>query len=332
MFKWLFGTTSPEELARQKRQQLSLESLQKGGLPIDAKERIEREVARGNSFFSSDLSAQEMSLAHETGVEVIGQVMGSSFYNVSFYGLLQRQQRSTGEMLDLTKAHLDARTLAMGRLQQEAAMLGASGVIGVRIKSNVHSWGNRLTEFTAVGTAVRIPGYTGAPFTSALSAQEFWQLHKAGYLPVGVALGVCSYYMYTDPDTRSMLYGYWNSRNNVEVPLYTQGLQYARETAMDRLTSDIEAHKGEGVVGMEVDFSMEHIEYDSSSRTYHDLIAHVVVFGTAVQYRPDIVEPAPKKGLMMLDLSTRPKGRHGVTRMTMLGESHTQGNQLGHTR
>jgi uncharacterized protein YbjQ (UPF0145 family) len=212
MWKWLFGSKSPAEIAQAERRKQTLEALAKGGIPLDAKERIEREMALGKDFFSSDLTAREFLLAKETGVQCIGQVMGSSFFNVSYVAMQQRNRRQTGEMLDLSKAQLDSRTMAMSRMRQEAELLGASGVIGVKMKSNCHSWASRLTEFTAVGTAVRIPGYTGKPFTSALSAQEFWQLYKAGYVPVDVAMGVCSYYMYTDQDTRSILYSFWGNR------------------------------------------------------------------------------------------------------------------------
>jgi len=334
MFEWLFGKKSPQEIKLAERRKATLQALSEGGIPLDARERIEREAALGKDFFSSDLSAREYLLAKESGVKVIGQVMGSSFYNVSFMGMQQRQRRQTGEMLDLTQAQLDSRTLAMSRMRQEAELLGASGVIGVKMKSNCHDWSSRLTEFTAVGTAVRIPGWTGKPFTSALSAQEFWQLYKEGYVPVDVAMGVCSYYMYTDNDTWNILHSAWgnNNRRNMEVPLYTGGLQYAREKAMDRLTDDLKAHQADGVVGMDVTYDMEHIEYDTNNSTYHDLIAHFLAMGTSLAYRPDLAAAQKKSApaLMFIDLAARRKSRHGTVRTNSL-ESHTAVTNFGHT-
>jgi uncharacterized protein YbjQ (UPF0145 family) len=332
MLEWLLGKKSPEEIRLAERRKQTLEALAQGGIPLDARERIEREAQLGKDFFSSDLTAREYLLAKETGVTVVGQVMGSSFFNVSYLAMQQRSRRQTGEMVDLSKAQLDSRSMAMSRMRQEAELLGASGVIGVKMKSNAHEWASRLTEFTAVGTAVRIPGWTGKPFTSALSAQEFWQLYKTGYVPVDVAMGVCSYYMYTDTDTRSILYSFWgNNSKNMEVPLYTQGLQYAREKAMDRLTDDIEAHKADGVVGMDVSYDMEHVEYESGSSTYHDLIAHFLAFGTSVAYRPDIAKQAARPVSLYIDLSARRKSRHGATRMDALEQGHTGGTNFGHT-
>ncbi|MBS1994189.1 MAG: heavy metal-binding domain-containing protein [Cyanobacteria bacterium SZAS LIN-3] len=335
MLKWLFGSKSPEEIRLAERRKQTLAALEQGGIPLDARERIERENALGKEFFTSDLTAREYLLAKETGVTCIGLVMGSAFYNVSWFGLNQRQRRQTGEMLDLSRAHLDARSRAMSRMRQEAALMGASGVIGVKLESNCHEWSSRLTEFTAVGTAVRIPGWTGEPFTSALSAQEFWQLFKAGYIPHDVVMGVCSYYMYTDPNTRAITQatgGFWGTNSqNCEVELYTGGLQYAREKAMDRVTDDIKAHKAEGVVGMDITCSMEHVAYESGSTTYHDLIAHFIAFGTSVSYRPDVAKEAGKKTSMYIDLSARRQGRHGFSRLDQLGEGHTGGTHLGHT-
>jgi len=338
MFQWLtglFGSQSPEAIRLAERRKATLASLDKGGIPLDARERIEREMALGKNFFSSDLTAREYLLAKETGVEVIGLVMGSSFYNVSWFGLQQRQRRHTGEMLDLSQAHMDARSRAMSRLREEAALMGASGVIGVKLESNSHEWSSRLTEFTAVGTAVRIPGWQGAPFTSALSAQEFWQLYNAGYVPHDVAFGVCSYYMYTDQDTRNIVQatGGWFGGNsqNIEVALYTGGLQFAREKAMDRVTDDIKAHKADGVVGMDIECSLEHVEYESNKTTYHDLIAHFLAFGTTVSYRPDIAVAKAKTTGMCIDLKAKRQGRHGYTRLSQLADGHKGGTHSGHT-
>ena len=336
MFQWLqslFGPKSPEEIRLEQRRQQTLASLAQGGIPLDA--RLEREAARGDDFFSSTLTAREYLLAKHSGVKVIGPAMGSSFFNVSFNGMQQRQRRQTGEMVDLSQAQLDSRSVAMSRMRQEAELLGASGVIGVKMKSTAHNWASRLTEFTAIGTAVKIPGWTGKPFTSALSAQEFWQLYQAGYVPVDVAMGVCSYYMYTDQATRDILYSFWgNNRKNLEVPLYTDGLQYAREKAMDRVTDDLNAHQAEGVVGMDVTYNMEHVEYDSSNTTYHDLIAHFVALGTSVVYRPELVktttQPVSNAARLILDLAAKRKARHGMVSSNSL-EGHTAATRSGHT-
>ena len=42
----------------------------------------------------------------------------------------------------------------MERLKQEAALLGAHGVIGVRLEVGGYDWAENALEFTAIGTAV----------------------------------------------------------------------------------------------------------------------------------------------------------------------------------
>src|ERR1019366_7749471 len=102
---------------------------------------------------------------------------------------------SSSELEVLTHAYYHARHLAIGRLQEEAQLLGATGGVGVRLERKQYEWGARLLEFSAIGTAIReadIPPKeleNVAPFVSDLSGQEFWMLRQAGYRPVGFALG-----------------------------------------------------------------------------------------------------------------------------------------------
>jgi uncharacterized protein YbjQ (UPF0145 family) len=43
----------------------------------------------------------------------------------------------------------------MGRMQTEAEVLAAEGIVGVQLLSLPHRWGGHTTEFFAIGTAVR---------------------------------------------------------------------------------------------------------------------------------------------------------------------------------
>jgi uncharacterized protein YbjQ (UPF0145 family) len=67
-----------------------------------------------------------------------------------------------GELTTLSQAMYSARELAMTRMEEEAAQLGADGVIGVRLEVGRHDWGPGLVEFFAIGTAVvPMPGAPG---------------------------------------------------------------------------------------------------------------------------------------------------------------------------
>ena len=234
---------------------------------LDAQQQIDTRSDR--AFFTSDLSTNEYFLTREAGCNPIGVVMGSSFYQVGFYRNFWGYRKTTGEVAALTQAQLAARELAVSRLQQEAALLGAHGVIGVRLEQRRKGALAGTIEFTAIGTAIRIPGLppTQTPFTSDLSGQEFWQLRQAGYLPKGLVFGVCSYYVHSDRATRNLMNrSIWNllfgrGRRNQEMVQLTQGFQDARELAVLRLTQDIQQLGATGSVGMQIEMSEEVIVY-----------------------------------------------------------------------
>lgn len=76
-------------------------------------------------------------------------------------------------------------------------------------------------------------------------------IHQAGYYPRGLVLGICSYYVHTDWNTRNLTRGGFfgrGSSQNQEITQYTQGFQLARHLATERLTADIRKHGGDGAV------------------------------------------------------------------------------------
>ena len=48
-----------------------------------------------------------------------------------------------------------ARELAMTRMEAEADLLGADGIVGVRLEIEFKEFGSDLAEFIAIGTAVK---------------------------------------------------------------------------------------------------------------------------------------------------------------------------------
>lgn len=301
---------SDDEKKRKEREQATLAALANGEVPPSARERIERQKHIGAKFFTSDLTSREYMLCREAKFETVGQVMGTAFFNVSFFGFYSGRYQSTGELASITHAQQEARRMAVSRMKHEAELMGAHGVIGVRITLRSHEWSSRLTEFTAVGTAIRLPNWDDSlpTFTSDLNGQEFWQLYRAGMRPTGLVFGVCCYYMYTDWSTQNIV----GRRNwllqtvpNQEVNLYTQGVYTARDLAESRMILDATNHGADGVVGMKIDNHLEDIEYEVNDVTYHDLLAHFVCLGTGVKEDPRLLQAAPTpKPLLMYNLST----------------------------
>jgi hypothetical protein len=168
-------------------QQRSREALEAGGLPLAAAERLRRfGDSDSDSPFSSSLSVNEFGLLHRLGIRPLVQVMGASVFqhgwrnlprdvwsNVAgnsprmFGGLgglsgLGGAGRDSGawssEWRQISDPFNDARERAVGRLRLEAEAAGADAVLGVRLRRTGRAFaGEGTVEFTAVGTAVRLP-------------------------------------------------------------------------------------------------------------------------------------------------------------------------------
>ena len=286
--------STEEQAARQQAAQEQAESLaaiEAGRIPVQAERRLRRQADQ-KGFFSSDLSTNEHLLARQTGFEPVGQVMGSSFFKIAYRGYYTSLYQPTGELVPLSRAHLASRALAVSRLKQEAAHLGAHGVIGVRMIGKVKDWSDHLIELTAVGTAVRFKGQGASggeePFTSALSGQEFWKLYQSGYLPREIAFGVCSYYIHSDYQTTLAQNNLWGAgMANQELGAYTYGFQEARNLAMTRFAHEVKRAGADGAVGVGVDWDFEEIEYEVNEVSYTDLVVHFAAVGTAIVARRD---------------------------------------------
>lgn len=318
---WKRSSQEDEQLRLQARQEAeaSLRSLQAGGLPIQAKRRLSEETAAGHPLFSSDLSSREFALTRREGYQPLSQVMGSSIYHVGWQYTWSYPRYTTAyELTTVTNAHQHAVQLALGRLEQEATQLKAHGVIGVRLNTRDYEWGRDLLEYTAIGTAVRLPDAPlfPRPFLSDLSGQEFWTLLQAGYFPAGLVTGYCSYCVSTGWEVNQIM----RSWSNQEIGPYAQAVYTARNLAMNRLTAMARSFHAVGVVGMHIGFNKGENEYERENdpTTYRDLFINFSAVGTAiVSRRPDHVIPTPKPTLAFTDLRS---GRSGETRELTIRE------------
>src|SRR5258708_20785091 len=119
-----------------------------------ARERLKfkRGYATDRSLFTSDLSVNEFLLVREAGFDPVGLVVGSSIYHIGFQFAGYRQNM---EVNVLTQAMYHARELAMTRMEEEAAALGADGIVGVRLEGTRHEGGESLAEVLTTGHAIR---------------------------------------------------------------------------------------------------------------------------------------------------------------------------------
>src|SRR5580700_7248929 len=208
--------------------------------------------ANEGGVFTSDLSVSEYVLLGEAGFEPLGFVIGSSVYHI---GIQIGRWNQNQELTVLTQAMYNARELAMARMRAEAAILGADGIVGVTLRFQAYVWGQDVLEFIATGTAVRSLAGTGAhrapdgqPFTSDLSAQDFFRLLAAGATPVAFVLGTCVYHI----AHQSAMQALRQSGRNQEMLQFTQGVYDARELALVRMQAEATVARASGIVGVNI--------------------------------------------------------------------------------
>lgn len=263
------------------------------GLPVDAMTRLnELKPDQPGSIFTSDLSVNEFLLVRQAGFRPLGMVLGTSIYHVGMqFGRWGKNQ----EMDTLSQAMYHARELAMNRMEAEANVLGADGIVAVRLRVELKEWGSDVAEFIAIGTAVR--SETGGnwrnvrnrPFTSDLSGQDFWTLLQTGYMPLGMVMGTCVYHV-AHRTFGSVLS---NIGRNTELPQFTQALYDARELAMERMQKEAEALQAEGIVG---------VQLSQHNHTWGGHTTEFFAIGTAVRpIRDDHTIPQPQ---LVLGLDT----------------------------
>ena len=278
--------------------------LQQGGLPLRAQRRIEELRASPRPVFTSTLTTSELVAARASGVTPLSQVMGSSIFHVGFRGFTSWV---TGELVSLTAAYDRARSLALSRMQQEAAMLGAHMVIDVRFLGRGYDWADDLVEFTAVGTAVRIADRPPPPqpVLTLLTSDELVKLRHAGYEPVAIAMGNCFFYArHADCASEG---SFWSS----ELPVHTQGSQLARDLSVQRFHAFAQHFHTDGVVGVRVIRRARDHEWESNDTKHTSFHVDMLVMGTAVtRTAPASTMKAPQILVDLRDIKTR-YGMHG---------------------
>ena len=287
--------------AETQRQHRDLALLGQGGIPSQATERL-REIGTGGTegvLFTSDLSPDEAGLLRREGYKARGLVTGSAMYHV---GQAYASSQGDCEVDVLSKAYDAATDLAVSRMAQEARLIGAHGVVGVRLSVVRHEWADKTVEVQVIGTAVQGPGTAPAsPWMSDLSGQEWWALHRAGYEPAALVWGHCTWFILTTQQDE------WIERSyaNQELTHWSAALGRARTLAMNHLTAEARRHHATGITGVQIARRLDEVrlsgpgEDPAYEREHHNLVVSII--GTAIRLRPD-APPGVAPTLQILSL------------------------------
>lgn len=284
----LFGSQSK---AQNPNTAQDLERLARGLLPLGAEQRLRHNAETPG--FTATLGAREFALLAGDDILPVGIVTGNCVYHV---GTVWPPMQQSAELSVLTIAHVQVRRRALDRVQQEAALLGAHGVVDVKLQFRTRpvssEGGGELLEYSATGTAVRMTQGEppSRPFLCNLTASEFWTLRRAGYRPCGIALGACVWYHVASPALRQLRATRMGRGpvENMEFPEYSAAVQETRHLANDRLRQDAAKGMGEGVVGLYLDTKLSAPSTDTESGYgRYNLIVRVLALGTAITAHRD---------------------------------------------
>jgi uncharacterized protein YbjQ (UPF0145 family) len=279
-----------EKINRELRQSQSAKSLADGGLPVEATERLQNIMADKRRTFSANLSVNEFLCTKTVGYAPIAQVSGSSMFHLGWQTL---PWFNSGELDVITEAQASLRRLAVSRMQQEARLVKADGVIGVKLDNHEYDWGQGLLQFTLVGTAIKLPNadINPHPFVSTLSGQEFWSLYESGYYPVGYGYGNSVYYQMATSRTRYALgeeqQFEWETKGtgwfNLEVEDFAEAINLARSLAQMRLQSDLLRLQANGMIGVKYDRRIKFYEREQIGNKKHtDMSVSIEISGTGI--------------------------------------------------
>jgi uncharacterized protein YbjQ (UPF0145 family) len=295
------------------------------GLPSAARARMAE--IRGSGTWGSALSTAEFAAIRSVGFEPVGQVLGAAVYNIGFtggygcpgawsgYGAFAQPVRGAtqvsgrggyGSFGPLVNAMYEARHKAIDRMMSECTQLGGQGIVGVSL--TIGSFPAGGLEFKAIGTAVRAQGggvVPPTPFTSDLSGQDFAKLMMAGWVPVGLALGISVGSRHDDWLTVGQTR--WGA-GNAEVIGYTELVNDARHDGRVQLEKDVRRLGAEGVVVSRMDLRVHERECPMQEHG-KDHVVEVTVIGTATAR---FASPGAKQPRSLAILSLDPQRRQAA--------------------
>lgn len=180
------------------------------------------------------LSGNEIYCLAQKGWAPGNIVVGNSVYSLGVVRGFTSGLRTLagGEVQSVTELISDGRHAAVRRLEEEAQNEGAHGLTGV--VSELKSVGG-LTEFLAIGSAIRASDYTGPFFSTACSGQDLYCQLDAGYAPRHFVIGNVAYALGVG---RGIMGTLRQITRRGEVKEFSDIYNHTRHLALERLEAE----------------------------------------------------------------------------------------------
>lgn len=270
------------------------------GLPPVAAERMRRFASTG--LRTSLLTVPGAAGVQSVGFDPVGEVMGCIVQHIGWagfggcgywgggagmlggfsgYGLSSGPVTSSGRAGFVGYGpYVDALYhgygTALARMTEEAAAIGADGIVGVRL--SVSDLGNDNREFVALGSAVRARSRhrPARVFSTDLAGQDVAKLLQAGWVPCALVYGISVAIRHDD--WRTQRQSSWGA-GNTEVSGYTELVAHVRADARYRFDQEARSTGAQGAI---VSSMRLHIRGIEPSENHRDHVAESTVFGTAL--------------------------------------------------
>lgn len=206
-------------------------------------------VRGDGAHFSSAGDAQELFCHMDAGYVPRSFVFGNVAYAMGvgqgLSGMLKTLVR--GEVDEYSQVFNGTRHLALSRLAEQAAAVGANAVVGVRTHV---MWFQGVHEMYMVGTAAYHPSlpsqYSRNPVTSDLTGEELWAMASLGYAPIKLLLSTSVYSLGVVGGLKAAFKGVVKG----EIGDLTTLVYDAREKVFDRLRQEAADLGADEVVGI----------------------------------------------------------------------------------
>jgi uncharacterized protein YbjQ (UPF0145 family) len=233
--------------------------------------------------FTTSASGIAMYCHLDAGYHPLKFVMGNVAYALGVGRGLTGGLRTMakGEVHEYSQMYNGIRHLALSRMKQEAAAIGANAVVDIGV--DIRPFGPGIVELLMTGTAARharLPERPSADqvVTSELTGEELWNLAKLGYAPVELVMATSVFSLGVVGGIGAMFSGL----SKGEISELTTLVYHARENCIELLRKEAQRLGAERVIGANL-----HIRELSPG------LIEVVAIGTAARPAADMAPETP---------------------------------------
>ena len=234
--------------------------------------------------FSTSASGIEMYCHVDAGYQPMKFVMGNVAYSLGvgrgMMGGLRTMAK--GEVREYSQMYNGIRHLALRRMKEEAAAIGANAVVDVSI--DIRPFGPGVVELLMTGTAAHHPRLAQGRLapeqvaTSELTGEELWNFAKLGYAPVDLVMSTSVYSLGIAAGIGTL----FSSLSKGELTELTALVYKARENCIELMRQEATRVGAERVIGARL-----HIREISQG------LIEVIAVGTAARPAPEMTPQSP---------------------------------------